>query len=97
MNLNHLYFDVFKIGLMAVLSFFAIGLALSIPLCLLWNWLMPKIFDLPTLNLIEAFGLSALITFLSPRQIDFTNKKVKQQQDLDEQINKIFEDFKTNF
>ena len=64
MNLNHLYFDVFKIGLMAVLSFFAIGLALSIPLCLLWNWLMPKIFNLPTLNLIEAFGLSALITFL---------------------------------
>ena len=45
-------------------------MVLSIPLCLLWNWLMPNIFGLPAINVLEAFGLSALVTFLSPKQMN---------------------------
>ena len=33
---------------------------LSIPLMLLWNWLMPYLFGLPTINILQAVGLGAL-------------------------------------
>ena len=76
MNIKYsIYWDLFVIGLTAVFTFFAVGMLLSIPLCLLWNWLMPHIFGLPTINILEAFGLSALITFLSPQQIKFNRKQ----------------------
>ena len=55
---------------MALGAFLIVGMVLSIPLCLLWNWLMPNIFGLPTISVLEAFGLSALITFLSPKQMN---------------------------
>ena len=64
------YWDLVKIGLIGLGTFLAVGLILSIPLCLLWNWLMPNIFGLPTISVLEAFGLSALITFLSPKQMN---------------------------
>ena len=67
MNIKYtVYWEIIKVGLYSVFIFLAIGLGLSIPLCLLWNWLMPHIFGLPTINILEAFGLSALITFLNP-------------------------------
>ena len=65
-----MYWDVVKLGIIALSSFLLIGLVLSIPLCLLWNWLMPNIFGLPTISILEAFGLSALVTFLSPKQMN---------------------------
>ena len=65
-----MYWDVVKLGIIALFSFLLIGLVLSIPLCLLWNWLMPNIFGLPTITILEAFGLSALVTFLSPKQMN---------------------------
>ena len=71
------YWDLVKIGLIGLGTFLAIGLILSIPLCLLWNWLMPNIFGLPTINVLEAFGLSALITFLSPQKVDLSKKQSK--------------------
>ena len=70
MNLFSVYSDTIKLGLMALGVFLIIGLVLSIPLCLLWNWLMPNIFGLPTISILEAFGLSALVTFLSPKQMN---------------------------
>ena len=70
MNLFSVYSDTIKLGLMALGVFLIIGLVLSIPLCLLWNWLMPNIFGLPTITILEAFGLSALVTFLSPKQMN---------------------------
>ena len=54
------YWDMFKLGLIAIVSFLLIGIVLSIPLCLLWNWLMPNIFGLPTINILEALGLENL-------------------------------------
>ena len=37
---------------------------LSIPLMLLWNWLMPYLFGLPTINILQAVGLGALSNIL---------------------------------
>ena len=67
------YWEIIKLGLYGISVFLAVGLALSIPLCLLWNWLVPHIFGLPTINILEAFGLSALVTFLTPTSINFNN------------------------
>ena len=37
---------------------------LSIPLMLLWNWLMPYLFGLPTINILQAVGIGALSNIL---------------------------------
>ena len=72
---------------------------LSIPLCLLWNWLMPHIFGLPTLTLIETFGLSILISLLSPRKIDLGKKEKpnKIDEDLNKNLEDLLQDLSSNF
>ena len=56
MNKIKFYWDIISpsltIMLIGTIMFFVIGIALSIPLCLIWNWLMPSIFDLPTINVL---------------------------------------------
>ena len=83
MNKIKLYWDIISpslgIMLVGVVVFFTVGIALSIPLCLVWNWLMPAIFDLPTINVLEAFGLSVLVTLLSPRKVDFAKNKISNK------------------
>jgi len=100
MNKIKLYWDIISPSLTLILigaiMFFAIGITLSIPLCLLWNWLMPYIFGLPKLTLLESFGLSILISLLSPRKLDLskksTPKKVEETADEDyEELNKNLE------
>ena len=100
MNKIKLYWDIISPSLTLILigaiMFFAIGIALSIPLCLLWNWLMPYIFGLPKLTLLESFGLSILISLLSPRKLDLSKKgtpeKVVENVDEDyEKLNKNLE------
>lgn len=84
MNKIKFYWDIVSPILItlatAIIVFFIVGLVLSIPLCLLWNWLMPHIFGLPTLTLIETFGLSLLISLLSPRKVSFGNKEKDEYQ-----------------
>ena len=78
MNKIKFYWDVISPSLgiifLGIVMFFLIGIVLSIPLCLVWNWLMPYIFGLPTINVLQAFGLSVLVTLLSPRKIDLVKK-----------------------
>ncbi len=45
----------------ALLVAFGLSVVLAIPIWLLWNWLMPMIFGLTKLTLIQAWG----VTFLS--------------------------------
>ena len=99
MNIKYtVYWEFIKIGLYAVSIFLAVGLALRIPLCLLWNWLMPHIFGLPTINILEAFGLSALITFLNPTAINFNKPKKKVKTDnIDKQLEEVFQDITSQF
>ena len=94
MNKFRIYWDIVSptlgILLISAIMFFVIGMVLSIPLCLLWNWLMPFIFGLPKLNLLQTFGLSILISLLAPRKIDMGKKEKPNK--IDEDLNKNLED-----
>ena len=94
MNKFRIYWDIVSptlgILLISAIMFFVIGMGLSIPLCLLWNWLMPFIFGLPKLNLLQTFGLSILISLLAPRKIDLGKKEKPNK--IDEDLNKNLED-----
>lgn len=92
-----IYWDILKIGLIGLGTFLLIGMVLSIPLCLLWNWLMPDIFGLPTISVFQAFGLSALITFLSPTKIDFTKKQPMSNVNIDRKANEAFDKIMSEF
>ena len=97
--------DYIKIGLIGIGVFVGFGIVLSIPVWLLWNWLMPNIFGLPVINVLEALGLSALITLLSPRSIQFNNSTPnndvdslnEQQKDLNDKLESIFQDITSQF
>jgi len=104
MNKIKLYWSIIspfiKMILVGSSIFFAIGLVLSIPLCLLWNWLMPYIFGLPTITILQAFGLSALITLLSPKDLKFTKKNNIEPMpdiDLNNQLSKALDDIEVEF
>ena len=94
MNKIRMYWDIvyptLSILFISAIIFFVVGLALSIPLCLLWNWLMPFIFGLPKLNLLQTFGLSILISLLAPRKIDLGKKEKPNK--IDEDLNNNLED-----
>ena len=91
-----IYWEFVKIGLVGSSVFAGVGLALSIPLWLLWNWLMPHIFGLPTINILEAFGLSALVTFLTPTSIKF-NKPKEKIENVDKELEEVFKDITSQF
>ena len=100
MNKIKFYWDVVSptlwILFVGLVIFFTLGMVLSIPLCLLWNWLMPLIFGLPKLNLLESFGLSISVSLLSPRKLGLPNKNtVEKDSEFDEyneKLNKSLED-----
>jgi hypothetical protein len=41
-----------------------LGILLGLPLQLLWNWLMPTIFNLPTITFWQAMGLNIMASIL---------------------------------
>ena len=94
MNKFRIYWDIVSptlgILLISAIMFFLVGMILSIPLCLLWNWLMPFIFGLPKLSLLQTFGLSVLMSLLAPRKIDLGKKEKSTK--IDEDLNKNLED-----
>ena len=47
-----------------ILTLIVIGVILSIPTMLLWNWLIPPIFGLTTITFKQAFGLIILSSIL---------------------------------
>ena len=103
MNKIRLYWDIISptLGILFIsaIMFFVVGLVLSIPLCLLWNWLMPFIFGLPKLNLLQTFGLSVLISLLAPRKIDLGKKEKpnKIDEDLNKNLEDLLQDLSTQF
>lgn len=59
--------------LTAILIIAVAALILGFPLMWLWNWLMPTIFNLPTITFWQALGLNVLTTILFKSNIN--NKK----------------------
>ena len=103
MNKLKLYWEIISptlgIILMGIGVFLGIGLFLSIPVCLLWNWLMPTIFGLPTLNILETFGLTVLISLLAPRPFSLENKETKENDDsgVSEKLEEVLKDITSQF
>ena len=103
MNKLKLYWDIMSptlgIMIMGIGVFLGVGLFLSIPLCLLWNWLMPTIFGLPTLNILETFGLTVLISLLAPRPFSLENKEAKENDDsgVNEKLEEVLKDITSQF
>tara|TARA_S200002703_G_scaffold147192_2_gene142822 strand:+ start:512 stop:829 length:318 start_codon:yes stop_codon:yes gene_type:complete len=103
MNKIRLYWDIISptlgIVFISAIMFFVVGMVLSIPLCLLWNWLMPLIFGLPKLSLLQTFGLSILISLLAPRKIDLGKKEKpnKINEDLNKNLEDLLQDLSSQF
>ena len=107
MNKIKFYWDVVSPVLVMILTgvtvFFAVGLVLSIPLCLLWNWLMPIIFGLPKLTLLQTFGLSILISLLSPRKVILGKKDTdkpqyeKNYEEANEKLEEVLQNLTSQF
>jgi hypothetical protein len=51
------------------------GLIFSIPFWALWNWLLPTIFGLPKITIVQAFGLSLFIFLIKSQKLDYKPKK----------------------
>ena len=73
----------------------------SVPFWLLWNWLIPPIFGLPNITLIQSFGLWLLLMLVISTKFDFkqTMENIKSQQVKDEPIewNQVFDSVKKNY
>ena len=85
-----------------VLFFFILGLIMALPTYLLWNWLMPFIFGLPKLTLLQTFGLSVLISLLSPRKVGFgkkqdVNQSSKEYDELNKNLEDLLQDLSSQF
>jgi hypothetical protein len=54
------------IGLLFITAFFILvgALLYALPVWLIWNYLMPRLFGLPSLSIIDAFLLNILVGIL---------------------------------
>ena len=55
------YVGVITLGALVVIG---IALLYTLPVYFLWNWLVPKLFGLPKLTLLQALGFNLLAGFL---------------------------------
>ena len=57
----------------------------SLPFWLMWNWLIPPIFGLPTITWLQAFGLWTFWMLIRSSKIDYKSITSKNKQDGTEQ------------
>ena len=93
---NHYSMDNFWIRLSAwTLAFsFVFGMVFglffiaSVPFWLLWNWLIPSIFGLPSITLLQAFGLWLFLVLIRSTKFNYSKtfnntQEVLNQEDLE--------------
>ena len=56
--------DTIEAILTAILVIAVVTVILGLPLMWLWNWLMPTIFNLPTITFWQAMGLNIMASIL---------------------------------
>ena len=56
--------DALKLIVTVVVVLCLMAILMGLPLQLLWNWLMPLIFGLPTIGFWEAVGLNVISSIL---------------------------------
>ena len=73
----------------------------SIPFWFLWNWLIPPIFGLPKITIVQSCGLWLFMMFIRNTKFDFkqTMENIKSQQHKDEPVewNQVFDSVKKNY
>ena len=52
--------DALKLIVVVIGTLCLMAIIMGLPLQLLWNWLMPRIFGLPTIGFWEAVGLNVM-------------------------------------
>ncbi len=62
------------IGVLMIAAIAIIGIVAAIPVYFLWNWLMPDIFGLKTISIIQAWGLVLLMGTLFKSGITFKSE-----------------------
>jgi hypothetical protein len=65
--------NVFEAVLLIVGLIVLAAILLALPLQLLWNWLMPTIFDLPMITFWQALGLNMLAGILFKSNVNIKN------------------------
>lgn len=68
-----LEFVASAVGIVAII--FLLAIVCSVPVMLLWNWLMPDLFGLKTIDLWQAIGLSLLCDLLLVKASSKSDKK----------------------
>lgn len=71
---NHL-----KAAIVSLIGGAVISLLLAIPIKLVWNWLLPGMFDAPFISIIEAWGLTFLARMIFPTVISLPSKDKSKQ------------------
>jgi len=71
------FFEVILVVVTVLVIILFFGLIMALPIMLLWNWLMPKIFHLTEINLYQAFGLFLLGNMLTGGTMKTSIKKGK--------------------
>ena len=64
-----MYIIIALASVVAIAVFF--GLLVSLPVMLLWDWLMPTLFNLPTITWLQAWGLMILCALLFKSSVSF--------------------------
>ena len=64
-----MYIIIALARVVAIAVFF--GLLVSLPVMLLWDWLMPTLFNLPTITWLQAWGLMILCALLFKTSVSF--------------------------
>ncbi len=59
--------------LIAIFMIIILAFLLAFPVMWLWNWLMPIIFTLPEITMLQAFGIMILCNLLFKNYISFSN------------------------
>ena len=82
---------------------FGFILIASFPFWLLWNWLIPPIFGLPTITILQAFGLWLLIVLVRSTRFDYsktfgdTKQIIEQKMDNDIDWEELLVSVKKNY
>jgi len=67
--------QVIVVFVWGLIAWFIVALFAAVPAWLLWNWLVPSLFELPELSLLQTFGMLLLTgTFFNQRtKVEFAN------------------------
>jgi hypothetical protein len=52
-----------------------IGMIIAVPIWLLWNWIMPSLFELPELTFLQTYGLFVLLSLIFNTFLRFKETK----------------------